>query len=92
MTYIKSVNWLSYGRWALTHTQVHRPKELLLVEKLRKFIILGYILITTLSHKHHTKKHLNLFLDDWLTFEEHLKVSTTKVNKTVGLLFMTKLL
>ena len=32
------------------------------------------------------QKHLGIFLDAWLTFEEHLKVITTKVNKTIGLL------
>ena len=32
------------------------------------------------------QKHLRIFLDARLTFEEHLKVITTKVNKTVGLL------
>ena len=32
------------------------------------------------------QKHLRIFLDARLTFEEHLKVITTKVNKTIGLL------
>ena len=32
------------------------------------------------------QKHLGIFLDARLTFEEHLKVITTKVNKTIGLL------
>ena len=32
------------------------------------------------------QKHLSIFLDAQLTFEEHLKVITTKVNKTIGLL------
>ena len=32
------------------------------------------------------KKHLGTILDPRLTFEEHLKVVTTKVNKTIGLL------
>ena len=32
------------------------------------------------------QKHLGLFLDAQLTFEQHLKVITTKVNKTIGLL------
>ena len=33
------------------------------------------------------QKHLGIFLDARLTFEEHLKVITTKVNKTIGLLW-----
>ena len=32
------------------------------------------------------QKHLGIFLDSRLTFQEHLKVITTKVNKTIGLL------
>ena len=32
------------------------------------------------------QKHLDIFLDARLTFEENLKVITTKVNKTIGLL------
>ena len=32
------------------------------------------------------QKHLSIFLDVQLTFEEHLKVITTKVNKTIGLI------
>ena len=32
------------------------------------------------------QKHLDIFLDAQLTFEEHLKIITTKVNKTIGLI------
>ena len=32
------------------------------------------------------QKHLGIFLEAQLTFEEHLKIITTKVNKTIGLL------
>ena len=32
------------------------------------------------------QKHLSIFLDAWLMFEEHLKVITTKVNRTIRLL------
>ena len=33
------------------------------------------------------QKHLAIFLDAQLTFEEHLKVITSKVNKTIGLIW-----
>ena len=33
------------------------------------------------------QKHLGIFFDARLNFEEHLKVITTKVNKTTGLLW-----
>ena len=32
------------------------------------------------------QKHLGIFLDAQLTFEKHLKIITTKVNKTIGLI------
>ena len=32
------------------------------------------------------QKHLSIFLDAQLTFEEHLTVITTKINKTMGLI------
>ena len=32
------------------------------------------------------RKHFGIFLDARLNFEKHLKVITTKVNKTTGLL------
>ena len=33
------------------------------------------------------QKHLGIFFDAQFTFEEHLKVITTKVNKTIGMLW-----
>ena len=36
------------------------------------------------------QKHLGIFRDIQLTFEEHLKVITTKVNKTIELLRILK--
>ena len=32
------------------------------------------------------QKHLGIFFDAQLTFEKHLKIITTKVNKTIGLI------
>ena len=32
------------------------------------------------------QKHLGIILDSKLTFENHLKMVTTKINKTIGLL------
>ena len=32
------------------------------------------------------QKHLDIFFDAQLTFEEHLKVITTKVNRLIGLM------
>ena len=49
--YINSINALSSGKWASTQTQSNKPKKHFLVEKLRRFLILHYVLITALSWK-----------------------------------------
>ena len=78
MICIKSINGLSNGKWVSTQTQGNRPKTLFFVEILRKFVILCYVFVSQSPYQ----KHLGIFLDAQLTFEEHLKVITAKVNKT----------
>ena len=88
----KSIDGLSHGKWSLTQIQVTSPTKLFLIEKIKKFIILCYVLRTALSRKPQIKNTLEYFLMLFscclilLTFEEHLKVITTKANKTIGLL------
>ena len=79
MTCVKSINGLSNGKWALIQIQATRPKKLFLVEKLRKFLILRFYNSIVLQTPYNA-------LDARLTFEGHLKIITTKVNKTMGLL------
>ena len=71
MICIKLINGPSNGKLALTQTQASSPKKLFLAEKLKEFIILRYVL---LSHNPHIIKHVDIFLDAQLFFEEHLKV------------------
>ena len=55
--------WALFNRKrALTQTHVSRPKKLFLLEKLRKFLILRYALVTSLSRKPHIKNTLAHFL------------------------------
>ena len=82
----KLIYELSNGKWALTQTQANSPNKLFLVEKLRKFLILHYVLHNGIVWQTPYQKHLGIFLHAQLTFEEHLKVITTKVNKTRELL------
>ena len=76
MIFIKSIYGLSNGKWVLTQTQANRSKKLFLAEKLRKFAILRYVLITALSRNLHIKSILAYFL----------MLDYNKVNKTIGLL------
>ena len=63
-----------------------QAQEIFLVEKLRRFLILHYVLITTMSRKPHIKTPRAMFLDPRIKFEEHLKVISLEVNKNIGLL------
>ena len=84
--YIKLIDGLSNGKWAFTGPKQTRPKNIL-VEKLRRFLILHYLLIAVISRKPTPyQNHLGISLAAQLMFEEHLKVITTKLNKTMGLL------
>ena len=49
--YIKSMNGLCNRKWTLTQALANKPKKFFLVEKLRRFLILHYVLITALSWK-----------------------------------------
>ena len=75
----------SYFKWAVQWKISFNPdwgkqvQEIFFSRKTKK---------APLSRKPHIKKqkHFVKFLDVWLTFDEHLKVITTTVNKTIGLL------
>ena len=54
--------WAFQWKIALTQTQPNRSKKLVLVKKLRKFIILRYVLTRVLSRKRYTKNSLAYFL------------------------------
>ena len=86
MICIKSINELSNGKWALTQTQANRPKKLIFGRKTKKTCHPSLRFNNSIVSQFPYQKHLGKFLDAWLTFEEHLKVITTKVNKTIGLL------
>ena len=81
MICIKSINGLSNGKWALTQTQ-----EIIFSRKTKKICHPLLHFNNSIVSQSSYQKHLGIFLDTWLTFEEHLKVITTKVNKTIGLL------
>ena len=71
--YIKSINGLSSGKWALTQTQASKPKNFL-IEKLRRFFILHYVLIRALFWKPISKAPWQIsccFINIWGTFESN---------------------
>ena len=85
MICIKSINGLSNGKWALTQTQANRPKKLIFGRKTKKICHPSLRFNNSIVSQSPYQKHLGIFLDARFTFEGHLKVITTKVNKTIGL-------
>ena len=93
-----SLFYFQINRWTFTWKMVfhsdpsNQSHEITFNRKIKKFIILCYVLRTALSRKPQIKNTLEYFLMLFscclilLTFEEHLKVITTKANKTIGLL------
>ena len=57
-----TMNRVFNKKCALTQTQASWPKNLFSLEKLRKFLILCYVLVTPLSRKAHIKNALAHFL------------------------------
>ena len=57
--YIQSINGLSNEKWALIQTQANKPNKLFLVEKVRRFLIVHYVLMTTLCWKPISKNIVN---------------------------------
>ena len=57
--------------------------KLFSVKKVRKLIVLRYILKTVLFGKIPYQNHLGILPDTRLNFEKHLRVITTKINKTI---------
>ena len=69
--YIKSINEIFNGKWALNQTQASKP-QFFLEKKLRRFLILHYVLIRALFWKpiSKTSKQISCCLIDiWGTFE-----------------------
>ena len=77
--------WAFQWKMSFNPDPSKRDQEIIFSRKLKKFPILRYVLIIAVSESSY-QKHLGIFLEAQLTFEEHLKIITTKVNKTTGLI------
>ena len=87
MICIKSTNGLSNGKRPLTQTQASKAQEIIFSRKTKK---ISYPLLrfnNCIDSQTPYQKHLGIFFDAQLTFEEHLKVIIIKVNKTIELLW-----
>ena len=82
--YIKSINVLSNKKRALTQTQANQRNTFFSKKAKISHPSLRFNNSIVLDTPY--QNHLGIVLDARLKFEEHLKITTTKVNKTVGLL------
>ena len=80
------------NKWAFQWKMSFNPdpskqtQEIIFKRKTRKICHPSLRFNNSIVSRSPYQKHLGIFLDVRLTFEEHLKVITTKVNKTMGLL------
>ena len=80
------------NKWAFQWKMSFNPdpskqtQEIIFKRKTRKICHPSLRFNNSIVSRSPYQKHLGIFLDVRLTFEEHLKVITTKVNKTIGLL------
>ena len=82
MTYGKLVAGPIHGKWA-SIKQVH---EGIFSRKMTKTNYPTLIFSNNPVHQVAWQKHLGMFLDCKLNFEEHLKTIVNRINKTIGLL------
>ena len=81
------------NKWAFQWKMSFNPdpskhaQEIILSRKTKKVSHPSLLFNNSIASQTPYQKHLGIFLDTQLTFEEHLKVITTKVNKTIGLLW-----
>ena len=83
--YIKLIDGLSNEKWALTGPKQTRPKKYF-SRKTKKISHPPLLFNNSIVSETPYQKHLGISLGDQLRFEKHLKVITTKLNKTIGLL------
>ena len=83
---MRSINGLSNGKWALKFNPdpSKQAQEIIFSRKTKN--ISYNISNNNIVSQTPYQKHLGIFLDAWLAFEDHFKVVTTKVNKTNALL------
>ena len=63
-----------------------QAQEIIFIRKTKKISHPSLCFSNSIVSQTTYQKHLGTFLDAQLTFEEHLKVFTTKENKTIRLL------
>ena len=76
-------NWAFQWKINFDPDPTKQAHEVILATKLKKYMILRQYLIILMFLSHH---HQNIILDSKLIFDEHLKMISLKIIKTLGLL------
>ena len=85
MIFIKAVNGLSSGKMSFNSDPSKQAQEIIF-SRTKKISHPSLRFNNSIFLQNPYQNHLGIFLDAQLTFEEHLKLITTKVNKTTGML------
>ena len=78
--------WSFHQKMSFNPDQSVQAQEIIFTRKTKKMCQPSLRFHNRIVSQSKFQKHLGIFLNARLTFEEHLKVITTKVNKIVGLL------
>ena len=77
-------NWAFQWKTSFNPDLNNQAQEVIFSRKIQKLSQTS--LIFNIVNRLLTQKHLEIFLDSKLDFQEHLKSIVSKVNKTIGLL------
>ena len=83
-------NWAFQWKLNLTQTLLNKLKKSFLVVKQKKLPYPPLVFNNTNVTQAIYQKHLGIILDSKLTFENHINMVTTKVNKTIAFLCKLK--
>ena len=79
-------NWVFQWKMSFDPDPNKQAQEVIFSRKIQKSSQLSLIFNNNIVTQSPTQKHLGMFLDTKLDFQEHLKSIFSKVNKTIGLL------
>ena len=82
---LSKISNLAY-QWKMSFNPLKQAQEVIFSCKMTKTNHLTLIFNGNPVHQVALQKHLGMFLDCKLNFEEHLKTIVNKINKTIGLL------
>ena len=79
-------NWAFQWKMNFNPDPTKQAQEVIFIRKTKKLPHPSLVFNNTNVTQSMYQKHLGIILDSKLTFENHINMVTTKINKTIGLL------